>query len=71
MFDFSMDKITVVNSLIKCLICSLTIFGGLYVLPIVIAFDNPPPVTLIIPPSIRTCLYLIYFILEFVIYIYY
>ena len=42
MFDFSIDKITVVNSLTKCLICSLTIIGGLYMLPIVIAFDNPP-----------------------------
>ena len=51
MYDFSVGKITVVNSLIKCLICSQTILGGLYMLPKVIAFDNPPPVTLIVRPS--------------------
>ena len=51
MFDISMDKITLVNSLLKCLIYYLTLLGGLYMLPIVIAFDNTPRITLVISPS--------------------
>ena len=40
-----------VNSLINCLICSLIILGGLYILPIIIGLGNPPLLDILFVPS--------------------
>ena len=45
------DAATNENSVIKAFMCSFSIFGGLYIFPIVNVFDKLPPFTFIINPS--------------------